>query len=41
MGWSAGRFPDWSGVRYQSIGLVEQVLVELVVGSVHGVLTIA
>ena len=41
MGWSAGRFPDWSGVRYQSIVMVDWVLVELVVDSVHGVSTIA
>ena len=25
------RFPDWTGVKDQSIALVEQVLVELVV----------
>ena len=33
-------FPNWNGGMYQSIVLVEQALVELVVDSVHGASTI-
>jgi len=34
-------FLDWTGVKNQSIELVDWVLVELAVGSVHGVSAIA
>jgi len=39
-GWSAGRFPEWTGVKNQSIVLDGWVLDGLVVGSIHGVSTI-
>ena len=40
MGWSAGRFPEWTGVKDQSIVMVDWVLVVMVVDSVHDVSTI-
>jgi hypothetical protein len=41
-GWSAGRYPVWTGVKDQSIEMVDWALVELVIAHfAHGVSTIA